>query len=159
MYYSELLDRANSEMDPEQRILYVSAFIVSQYSLNDQRTKKPFNPLLGETFELVDRERGFEFLSEQVCHHPPISAVHCRSKNFEIIDNSKNKTTFTGSSLKFVPQSNGKITLQRLKDSYSFSKCTMTLNNLMMGKLYLENTGQVRIVCKKLNTQALLNFK
>jgi len=37
---------------------------------------KPFNPLLGETFELV--KDGFELIAEQVSHHPPITAVHCQ---------------------------------------------------------------------------------
>lgn len=43
-------------------MLYVAAFLVSQNAFSDSRTKKPFNPLLGETFEYLDRERGFEYL-------------------------------------------------------------------------------------------------
>jgi hypothetical protein len=39
---------------------------------------KPFNPLLGETFEYVTDD--FEFISEQVSHHPPITANYYRSK-------------------------------------------------------------------------------
>ena len=42
-------------------------------------TWKPFNPLLGETYELVNDQ--LELLSEQVSHHPPISANYCRGKN------------------------------------------------------------------------------
>lgn len=30
------------------------------------RTSKPFNPLLGETYELVMQEKGFRFLAEKV---------------------------------------------------------------------------------------------
>jgi hypothetical protein len=50
MYYSKLLDIANDQETPEKRMVYVVAFLISQYSLTDLRTKKPFNPLLGETF-------------------------------------------------------------------------------------------------------------
>jgi len=34
---------------------------------------KPFNPLLGETFELFVPGK-YKYFSEQVSHHPPISA-------------------------------------------------------------------------------------
>lgn len=50
MYYSPILDSANDQSEPEKRMLYVVAFLISQYSVSDLRTKKPFNPLLGETF-------------------------------------------------------------------------------------------------------------
>ncbi len=36
------------------------------------RTTKPFNPLLGETWEHDDGE--LKIITEQVSHHPPISA-------------------------------------------------------------------------------------
>ena len=79
MYYSSLLDQANMESDPLDRLLYVVAFAVSQYSLTINKTKKPFNPLLGETFEYVDNKRKFRYLAEQVSHHPPVSAMNCFS--------------------------------------------------------------------------------
>jgi hypothetical protein len=47
MYYSYLLDKANQENDSIKKLLYVMAFVVSQYSLTKDRAKKPFNPLLG----------------------------------------------------------------------------------------------------------------
>lgn len=41
--------------DPVERMTYVAAFIVSMASLNEGRLKKPFNPLLGETFVFDDK--------------------------------------------------------------------------------------------------------
>ena len=38
------------------------------------RLQKPFNPLLGETYELVTPK--FRFFSECVSHHPPIFALN-----------------------------------------------------------------------------------
>jgi len=38
---------------------YVMAFAFSMYSTTLNRTGKPFNPLLGETFEFVDETKGF----------------------------------------------------------------------------------------------------
>ena len=82
MYYSKLLDQANDQDKPEKRMLYIVVFLISQYSLSDMRIKKPFNPLLGETFEYYDQERQFTYVSEQVSHHPPISAMYCYSDTF-----------------------------------------------------------------------------
>lgn len=65
--YSELLDRAARCDSPLEQMCLVAAFSVSSYSTTVHRTAKPFNPLLGETYEL-DRleEDGYRSISEQV---------------------------------------------------------------------------------------------
>lgn len=50
------------ENDATRRMLFVIAFNVSVYSLTIGRTRKPFNPLLGETFEYIDPKRKFMYL-------------------------------------------------------------------------------------------------
>ena len=51
MQYCELLDKACDEEEEFMRLAYVAALAVSVYSSNE-RTKKPFNPILGETWEM-----------------------------------------------------------------------------------------------------------
>ena len=46
MQHEELLDLAVAEEDPNLRLAYVAAIAISTYSSNE-RTKKPFNPILG----------------------------------------------------------------------------------------------------------------
>jgi hypothetical protein len=79
LYYSDMLKNADNAKDPVERMAYVVALVVSMSSLHEGRLKKPFNPLLGETFVFDDKEREFFYFSEQVSHHPPISAMYCRS--------------------------------------------------------------------------------
>ena len=55
-------------------------FGVANYASNIDRIKKPFNPILGETYELITTD--FKFISEQVSHHPPISAGYAESPHF-----------------------------------------------------------------------------
>lgn len=65
--YSECLDQAaRCELSAEQMV-YVAAFTISSYSTTTNRTSKPFNPLLGETYE-CDRtdDLGWRALAEQV---------------------------------------------------------------------------------------------
>jgi hypothetical protein len=43
---------------------YVVAFAMSICSTTIGRTKKPFNPILGETFEYIDEKKNCKFISE-----------------------------------------------------------------------------------------------
>ena len=55
-----------------ERMLHVAAFAVSGYSGTNNRTLKPFNPLLGETFEFQYPEQGWRGIAEKVrtaSHH------------------------------------------------------------------------------------------
>lgn len=52
MEYSDLLEQAAAENDPVRRMQFVTAFAVASLSSNLERLRKPFNPILGETYEL-----------------------------------------------------------------------------------------------------------
>ncbi len=69
--YHELLDKAARCDSSLEQMCLVAAFSVSSYSTTVHRTAKPFNPLLGETYEL-DRleEFGYRSLCEQVTAWP-----------------------------------------------------------------------------------------
>lgn len=51
------------------RILNVAAFAVSGYASTEGRNCKPFNPLLGETYEADFPDKGLRFFSEKVRHY------------------------------------------------------------------------------------------
>ena len=71
-----LLSDSNSKLEP---LAVVSAFAISSLSIYRDKTRalrKPFNPLLGETFELVREDMGFRFICEKVCHKPQIFAFY-----------------------------------------------------------------------------------
>lgn len=75
MEYTDLLDTAAERTDPTERLVYVAAFAASEYASTIGRVAKPFNPLLGETYEYVRPDKQFRFFIEQVSHHPPIGAA------------------------------------------------------------------------------------
>lgn len=70
--YLDLLVNAANSNDPVERMKYVVAFAVSglcrQVSFH-----KPFNPILGETYQSTF-SNGVEVYCEQISHHPPISS-------------------------------------------------------------------------------------
>uniref|UniRef100_A0A8C1VNX5 Oxysterol-binding protein n=1 Tax=Cyprinus carpio TaxID=7962 RepID=A0A8C1VNX5_CYPCA len=79
MEHTYLIQKACSQSDSIERMQTVAAFAVSAVASQWDRTGKPFNPLLGETYELTREDQGFRLISEQVSHHPPISAFHTES--------------------------------------------------------------------------------
>lgn len=71
--YSPLLDQAAVSSDPVERISLIAAFAISGYACTRIRAgRKPFNPMLGETFEDIRSN----FIAEKVSHTPPVMACH-----------------------------------------------------------------------------------
>lgn len=91
-YY--LLEKVYSEKEIELKYANIAGFVVSEISLNINRLLKPFNPILGETYEYVDINYKYRSFSEQVSHHPPISAFILESKNITVYGDSKSKHKF-----------------------------------------------------------------
>lgn len=83
MEYADLLDVAADRADSMERMLYVAAFAASEYASTIGRVAKPFNPLLGETYEYVRPDKGYRFFIEQVSHHPPIGAAWAESPKWD----------------------------------------------------------------------------
>ncbi|XP_021900623.1 oxysterol-binding protein-related protein 1C isoform X2 [Carica papaya] len=145
--YSYLLDRAyewgrrgNSLM----RILNVAAFAVSGYASTEGRICKPFNPLLGETYEADYPDKGVRFFSEKVSHHPMIVACHCEGTGWKFWGDSNLKSKFWGRSIQLDPV--GVLTLE-FDDGeiFQWSKVTTSIYNLILGKLYCDHYGTMRI--------------
>uniref|UniRef100_A0A669PUQ9 Oxysterol-binding protein n=1 Tax=Phasianus colchicus TaxID=9054 RepID=A0A669PUQ9_PHACC len=144
--YSTLLDRAARARDPRQRLVYVAAFAVSAYASTFYRAgSKPFNPVLGETYECVRPDRGFRFISEQVSHHPPISACHAESDNFIFWQDMRWKNKFWGKSLEIVPVGTVNVRLPRSGDHFEWNKVTTCIHNVLSGPRWIEHYGEVLI--------------
>lgn len=83
--HSFLLDRAANAESSIERLHFITAYVVSNLSTHLERGSKPFNPLLGETFEVKsDGDQYFHYVAEQVSHHPPISAFYARGRRWEL---------------------------------------------------------------------------
>uniref|UniRef100_A0AAR2IU39 Oxysterol-binding protein n=1 Tax=Pygocentrus nattereri TaxID=42514 RepID=A0AAR2IU39_PYGNA len=155
--YSELLDIANRTDDPYQRMVYIAAFAISGYATAQYRNRyKPFNPVLGETFECVREDRGFRYISEQVCHHPPISACHATSGNFCFWQDQRWKNKFWGKSLEIMPAGMINVTLSRYGDHYEWNKVVTCIHNVLSQQRYLDCGGHCCLFCSHLNSMLYL---
>ncbi|KAF3843229.1 hypothetical protein F7725_002078 [Dissostichus mawsoni] len=144
--YSELLDKAAETEDPFERMVLVAAFAVSGYSSTYYRAgSKPFNPLLGESYECIREDKGFCFFSEQVSHHPPISACHCESKNFTFWQDVRWKNKFWGKSMEVLPIGTVNLMIPRFGDQYEWNKVTTCVHNILSGRRWIEHYGEITI--------------
>ncbi|KAM9851668.1 oxysterol-binding protein-related protein 3 isoform 1-T1 [Aulostomus maculatus] len=144
--YSELLDRAANTQDPFQRMVYIATFVVSGYASSYYRTGgKPFNPILGETYECERPDKGFRFVAEQVSHHPPISACHAESKNFIFWQDVRCKNKFWGKSMEIVPVGTTHVILPGFGDHYEWNKVTSCIHNILSGQRWIEHYGEITI--------------
>ncbi|XP_042345141.1 oxysterol-binding protein-related protein 3 isoform X3 [Plectropomus leopardus] len=144
--YSELLDRAAITQDPFERMVYIATFVVSGYASSHYRTGgKPFNPVLGETYECDRPDKGFRFVAEQVSHHPPISACHTESKNFVFWQDVRCKNKFWGKSMEIVPVGTTHVTLPGFGDHYEWNKVTSCIHNILSGQRWIEHYGEISI--------------
>ncbi|XP_048230393.1 oxysterol-binding protein-related protein 2A isoform X6 [Ricinus communis] len=145
--YSYLLDRAyeyGKEGNSLMRILNVAAFAVSGYASSEGRHCKPFNPLLGETYEADFPDKGVRFFSEKVSHHPTVIACHCEGRGWKFWGDSNLRSKFWGRSIQLDPV--GVLTLE-FDDGeiFQWSKVTTTIYNLILGKLYCDHHGPMHI--------------
>ncbi|KAM9843267.1 oxysterol-binding protein-related protein 7-like isoform 2-T3 [Aulostomus maculatus] len=144
--YAELLDVANHTDDPYERMVYVAAFSISGYAWASWRNRyKPFNPVLGETYESLREDRGFRFVSEQVSHHPPISACHAESENFTFWQDQRWKNKFWGKSVEIISSGLVNVTLPRYGDHYEWNKAVTCIHNVLSQQRWLEHYGEVVI--------------
>ncbi|KAI4315279.1 hypothetical protein L6164_028108 [Bauhinia variegata] len=147
MEYSFLLDQAyehGKSGNSLLRILNVAAFAVSGYASSEGRHCKPFNPLLGETYEADFPDKGIRFFSEKVSHHPTLIACHCEGRGWRFWGDSNIRSKFWGRSIQLDPV--GVLTLE-FDDGeiFQWSKVTTSIYNLIFGKIYCDHHGNMDI--------------
>lgn len=154
MEYTDLLDKAASYPDdPALRMVYVAAFTASSYSSTINRVAKPFNPLLGETFEYVRPDKGFRMISEQVSHHPPVGALLAESARWDFYGASNVKSKFNGRTFEINPLGKWYIVLRPdaidengvQEEIYSFRKVTSSVVGIITGNPVVDNHGTMVI--------------
>uniref|UniRef100_A0A915Q7B3 Oxysterol-binding protein n=1 Tax=Setaria digitata TaxID=48799 RepID=A0A915Q7B3_9BILA len=145
-YSGQTLGRAMSACDPADRIAYVTAFAVSSYAGMVCRKQKPFNPLLGETFDFISNE-GWKYHAEQVSHHPAITAAHAEGMNWEWWQTlmSTPKTSWSGV-VEATPELPVRVRLG--KEEYCWNRV----------KVIIENASSVA-ECRKLKVDGTMNIR
>ncbi|QSZ31776.1 hypothetical protein DSL72_001345 [Monilinia vaccinii-corymbosi] len=167
--YCNLLNTAADQKDPIKRLLYVAAFAVSQFSnsrARERAIRKPFNPMLGETFELVRSEKefpgGFRLLVEKVSHRPVRMACQADSAQWSLGQSPAPTQKFWGKSAELITDGRVRMVLRLpdgIEERYTWNVATVFLRNVVVGEKYVEPVGNMTITNESTGAKALVEFK
>ncbi|OIW23682.1 hypothetical protein CONLIGDRAFT_139216 [Coniochaeta ligniaria NRRL 30616] len=167
--YADLLTVAARQGSPRERILFVAAFAVSQFSggrAKERAIRKPFNPLLGETYELLRTEKevpgGFRLLVEKVSHRPVRLAMQADAAAWSFAQSPAPTQKFWGKSAEIMTEGRVRVSL-RLADGsderYSWAIATVFLRNVVMGEKYVEPVGTMTVSNDSTGAKATIEFR
>ncbi|XP_022058509.2 oxysterol-binding protein-related protein 1-like isoform X2 [Acanthochromis polyacanthus] len=161
MEHTYLIHQANATTDSVERMKCVAAFAVSAVASQWERTGKPFNPLLGETYELIRDDLGFRWVSEQVSHHPPVSAFHAEGfkEDFVFHGSIYPKLKFWGKSIEAEPKGIITLELPKYNEAYTWTNPTCCVHNIIVGQLWIEQYGNVEVINHKTGERCSMTFK
>ncbi|KAK7416489.1 Oxysterol-binding protein 3 [Neonectria punicea] len=167
--YGQLLNQAAKQSSPTDRLMFVAAFAISQFSSSrakERAIRKPFNPLLGETYELVRSEKevpgGFRLIVEKVQHRPVILAMQADSTSWSFSQSPAPGQKFWGKSAEITTEGRVRIVLRLSngeEERYSWNIATMFLRNVVMGEKYVEPVGTMHVVNDSTGHKASVEFK
>ncbi|KZM24320.1 transport [Ascochyta rabiei] len=161
--YSELLDAAvTAPSDTGERLVYIAAFAISAFSnsrVKERAIRKPFNPMLGETYELVREDKGYRFIAEKVVHRPVRMACQAEAKDWTFIQSPTPVQKFWGKSAELNTDGRVHIFLHNSNEHYSWSIATSYLRNVIAGEKYIEPTGTMTIISESTGAKAVCTFK
>uniref|UniRef100_A0AAY4CRS0 Oxysterol-binding protein n=1 Tax=Denticeps clupeoides TaxID=299321 RepID=A0AAY4CRS0_9TELE len=161
MEHTYLIHQANTSSNSIERMKCIASFAVSAVASQWERTGKPFNPLLGETFEVVRDDLGFRWMSEQVSHHPPVSAFHAEGVNSDFVFHGSiyPKLKFWGKSVEAEPKGIITLELPKHNEAYTWTNPTCCVHNIIVGQLWIEQYGNVEVINHKTGERCILTFK
>jgi hypothetical protein len=162
MEYSSLLDQAAQISDSVERLMYVTAFAISSLSSNrvrERSIRKPFNPMLGETYELVREDLGFRFIAEKVSHRPVQLAYQADSKEWSLAQSPLPSQKFWGKSAEITTEGRVRVTLHATGEHFSWTPATQFLRNIIAGEKYVEPVGELTIFNESTGQRTISTFK
>lgn len=158
LQYEALLQKAADATDPLDRLVYLAAFNTALYS-TAIRTRKPFNPLLGETFELVEKTGKFKFIAEQVSHHPPIGVSETISKDYTMQLETDLKSKFYGNSSEVFIAGTNHMIIHKTQEHITWGHLVSCCHNIILGSLWLDHYGDLIITNHTTGDKCIMKFQ
>lgn len=160
--YCDLINNALQVDDDKsgEKVLRIAAFAVSSLSSvreKERNARKPFNPLLGETFELVREDKGIRLISEKVSHRPPVFATFVESKDWTLSYSLSPSQKFWGKTAEINNKGVLKLTIKATGEIFQWTQPTSMLKNIIAGEKYSEPTGTMTVK-SSLGYKAVVEF-
>ncbi|KAI1882016.1 hypothetical protein AGOR_G00246360 [Albula goreensis] len=164
-YHADFMSEAAVEENAYNRMKKVVKWYLSGFYKKPKGLKKPYNPIIGETFRCMwlhskTNSKTF-YISEQVSHHPPVSAFYVsnRKDGFCLSGSILAKSKFYGNSLSAILDGEARLTFLNRGEDYVMNMPYAHCKGILYGTMTLELAGQVTITCEKTGYSAQLEFK
>lgn len=157
MQYSELLNKAAESPDSANRMAYLIAFITAGYS-QAVRQKKPFNPILGETYEFVPPNKNYKFFAEQVSHHPPIGVSLITGDKYLLQLEMELTTKFRGNSSDVFVHGMNAMNIPKYGDEFVWGHLDTCAHNVIVGWMWVDHFGTLEVHNKTTGDKGLITF-
>ncbi|KAG2441688.1 hypothetical protein HXX76_003304 [Chlamydomonas incerta] len=157
-----LLEKAASTPNSLDRLMLVSCWLLAGYNSQPQRDNKPFNPLLGETFEWVAPDGTARYLCEQVSHHPPVSCFvgeGAGEQGYSFYGEVETKTKFWGKAIECILAGHMEVRLKAWDEEYRFNLGTITINDVILGRFWIDLSCDMKIRNEKTGETSRLFIK
>jgi len=170
-----------SSNSPEERMISVVQYYLGSFypARKSGVAKKPYNPILGETFRCkwtvpelepagVKTKDGpypgsdineITFIAEQVSHHPPVSAFYAEHPGKKISLNAHiwTKSSFLGLSIGVTNVGHATVTFHELDEKYIIT-FPSGYGRSIMSTPWIELGGKVEVKCEKTGYYAEIEF-
>ncbi|KAK4540172.1 hypothetical protein LTR36_009758 [Oleoguttula mirabilis] len=180
---------SSAALSAPERLMYVAAFAISYFANNrvkERAVRKPFNPMLGETYELVREDLGVRFVAEKVSHHPVRMACQAEggllnagigkgmgAAGWTFTQSPRPVQKFWGKSVEVNMEGRVRVVLHGVgggdgsggsggvgtPEHYSWSQATCFLRNVIAGEKYVEPVQSMTIACETSGMRAVATFK
>ncbi|XP_078483213.1 oxysterol-binding protein-related protein 11-like isoform X4 [Ciona intestinalis] len=154
-------------VSPVERMHRVLKFYLTSFQSGrrGQTAKKPYNPILGETFQcsyhpiVGGKEHRVQFVAEQVSHHPPISAFYmsCPDKGIKLESSIWTRSKFMNMSVGVMNVGEGILTLTPHNEVYTMTYPSAFARSILTVP-WSELGGRCTIVCEGTGVVANITF-
>ncbi|EFA81732.1 hypothetical protein PPL_05726 [Heterostelium album PN500] len=157
-YFDQLI-QCNAIDDPMERMLQVYRYLMSTRYIPKDVSKKPLNPVLGETSELKTNFPNINAtahsLCEQISHHPPISSSIVYGSGVSVAYYSPIKGAFMGTYIKLNLDGHLVIKVDKFNEEYH---CTLPSMAIRMFRGFGEFIGNSTLTCTSNNFSIQTKF-
>uniref|UniRef100_A0AAQ5ZVU4 Oxysterol-binding protein n=1 Tax=Amphiprion ocellaris TaxID=80972 RepID=A0AAQ5ZVU4_AMPOC len=150
MEHTYLIHQANATTDSVERMKFLGVYLVSGFS----------DTLNISLFSVRD-DLGFRWVSEQVSHHPPVSAFHAEGfkEDFVFHGSIYPKLKFWGKSIEAEPKGIITLELPKYNEAYTWTNPTCCVHNIIVGQLWIEQYGNVEVINHRTGERCSMTFK
>jgi hypothetical protein len=126
-----------------------------------KRKKKPFNAMLGETYEFVSE--NFRMIGEKIQHNPDqITAFYIEGKGYKLWTYDKPGVNFRFGGgkgmVEIIPKGFNDMYLSKYDEHLTLEKGYLLAKNIIWGGLFVDSVGQNVMLNAKTGSKLVVDF-